>query len=160
MSGSSKAKACSSEDLQEYKRLRRVVLSRKARGSASATELLKEADELETTQEKYDFLSSRVQELSQGGPLKSFSETFKPGPATQLSAMELRTCTERCVVKALPANSVALRRTLTVYAFLREHNLESVAPVPRLLKVVSAEEVAARSGGAAPTPAGKAGSLF
>ncbi len=159
MSGSSKAKACSSEDLQEYKRLRRVVLSRKARGSASATELLKEADELETTQEKYDFLSSRVQELSQGGPLKSFSETFKPGPATQLSAMELRTCTERCVVKALPANSVALRRTLAVYAFLRENDIEGVAPVPRLLKVVDAEEVA-RQGEGAQTPAGKAGSLL
>ena len=131
------SKTVTAADMAEYKRLRNVVNARAWRGQAGAATLRVEVGATKTIAEKLTLLKRNLLVGAPGGSVAPSNEPWEPSKATQVHALALQVMPRmQCVVKSFPAGSVGLRRTLAVYAHLRETGTEEAAPVPRLLKIV------------------------
>ncbi len=126
------AKYCS----KEYAKLRKIVQDRAYRGQAAAKQLIKDVDGLSSKEERLALLRTVVTVGEQGRAKAAKSAPWDPSAGWQVAGLGRRNFSAPVVVKSFRPRTMALKRTLCLYSFLREHGLEEKAPVPRLYKVV------------------------
>ena len=126
------AKYCS----KEYAKLRKIVRGRAYRGQAAAKQLIKDVDGLSSKEERLALLRTVVTVGEQGRAKAAKSASWDPSVGWQVAGLGRRNFSAPVVVKSFRPRTMALKRTLCLYSFLREHGLEEKAPVPRLYKVV------------------------
>ena len=128
-------------DAADSLRLRRILNARCHRNRAGALALRKQVDSLKTPIGRYELMRAKIIVGSSGCAVKPKNEAFDPSRGLQIASLDLRKLETMCVVKSLPNNSLALQRTLAIYAHLRELNVEATAPLPALLRVVKNPKV-------------------
>ena len=143
------AKYCS----KEYAKLRKIVRGRAYRGQAAAKQLIKDVDGLSSKEERLALLRTVVSVGEQGRAKAAKSASWDPSVGWQVAGLGRRNFSARVVVKSFRPRTMALKRTLCLYSFLREHGLEGKAPVPMLYKVVEIKQKVMTN-----KPSGKKGS--
>jgi len=126
------AKYCS----KEYAKLRKIVRGRAYRGQAAAKQLIKDVDGLSSKEERLALLQTVVSVGEQGRAKAAKSASWDPSVGWQVAGLGRRNFSAPVVVKSFRPRTMALKRTLCLYSFLKEHGLEGKAPVPMLYKVV------------------------
>ena len=124
-----------SADHAEYTRLRMVLNSMVARGADGAAELRTQAQSITSRSDRFQFLKDRV--------AKPSSKRMEWAPSVGSQVHDVALCQEKfqMVRKQYRNRSIALKRTLAVYAWVREANLESELPLPALYHVHKGAEM-------------------
>ena len=138
---------------KEYAKLRKIVRGRAYRGQAAAKQLIKDVDGLSSKEERLALLRTVVSVGEQGRAKAANSASWDPSVGWQVAGLGRRNFSARVVVKSFRPRTMALKRTLCLYSFLREHGLEGKAPVPMLYKVVEIKQKVMTN-----KPSGKKGS--
>ena len=117
-------------DPEEHRRLAVVLNSWVARKKAGAANLRKTIKKLKTKEEKYQVLLLNVVSAAP----HNASEKFSPSKGNSVGDAKItkESWTQKIIRKPLKTKSMALKRTLSVYGFLRENNLDDEVAIAKL----------------------------
>ncbi len=116
--------------------MRKIVRGRAYRGQAAAKQPIKDVDGLSSKEERLALLRTVATVGEQGRAKAAKTAPWNPSVGWQVAGLGRRNFSAPVVVKSFRPRTMALKRTLCLYSFLREHGLEEKAPVPRLYKVM------------------------
>jgi hypothetical protein len=119
----------------EVKRLRKILHVRLGRGQPGQEEVLKKFRKVVGLDAEVQFLREHVHASpTPGRQPQGAKEGFGVSQGSQIKGIAVKPMRVDALVKYLDAQSLAAKRTLAVYGYLRLVGAELTAPVPKLYK--------------------------